>query len=190
MEADVAKRLFTIQEYHRMAEAGILHEDDRIELIHGEIIKMRRRAAPPTGNYHAAIVRRVSTLLIPQLAPEYLVDVQNPVHIGEHSEPEPDISILPFREDYYASTGVTSADVLLLIEVSDSTLHYERDKKLPLYATAQIPEVWIIDVNKKRLYAYRQPVDGEYQEKKTISNKREISATQLSLTVKLNDMLV
>ncbi|MEK6475924.1 Uma2 family endonuclease [Catalinimonas sp. 4WD22] len=185
MEVEVAKRLFTIQEYHQMAEAGILGTDIRTELIHGEIIKMS-----PIGNQHAAIVRRLSTLLIPQLVPNFIVDVQNPVHIKDHSEPEPDIAVLPFREDYYATTGVTPADVLLLIEVSDSILHYDRQIKLPLYATAQIPEVWIIDVIKKRLYAYRQPVEGEYQEKKTINNESEISATQLPLTVKLNDMLV
>lgn len=184
MEVDVSKRLFTIQEYHQMAEAGIFHEDDRIELIHGEIIKMS-----PIGNYHAAIVSRINKLFNKELS-SYIINIQSPVRIGEHSEPEPDISILPFREDYYASTGVTPSDVLLLIEVSDSTLHYDRDKKLPLYATAQIPEVWIIDVNKKRLYAYCQPIDGEYQEKKTISTKSDISATQLPLTVNLNDMLV
>lgn len=185
MDVEIAKRLFTIQEYHQMAEAGIIHEDDRTELIYGEIIRMS-----PIGNYHAAIVRRISTLLTPQLVPQYIVDVQNPVHIEDHSEPEPDIAILRYREDYYAKTGVTAADVLLLIEVSDSSLRYDREIKLPLYATAQIPEVWIIDVAKKRLYLYRQPKDGEYQEKTTIEQDNEISATQLPLKVKVSDMLV
>ncbi|WPP48104.1 Uma2 family endonuclease [Catalinimonas niigatensis] len=185
METEVAKRLFTIEEYHQMAEAGILRADTRTELIHGEIIKMS-----PIGNYHAAIVRRITTLLTPLLVPEYIVDVQNPVRIGEQSEPEPDITILPFREDYYAATGVTPSDVLLLIEVSDSSLRYDREIKLPLYATAHIPEVWIIDVNKKRLYVYRQPVDGEYQEKQTIEQHKEISATQLPLKVMFHDLLI
>ncbi len=101
-EVAIARRLFTVEEYHRMAEAGILHEDDRIELIHGEIVQMS-----PIGNYHAAIVSRINMLLAPRLASQAIVNVQNPVRIGDHSEPEPDITILPFRDDYYAETGVT-----------------------------------------------------------------------------------
>ena len=162
MVAEVARRLFTVKEYHRMAEAGILHEDDRIELIHGEIIQMRRKAAPPIENIHSAIIRRLIALLSPRVAPQAIIDVQNPVRIGEYSEPEPDITVLPFREDYYASTGVTPSDVLLLIEVSDTTLRQDRAIKLPLYASAGIAEVWIIDVGQQQLEVYQHPHEGRY----------------------------
>ncbi len=166
-----------------MAEAGILHEDDRTELIHGEIIYMS-----PIGNYHAAIVRRLTTLLT-RLAPQVIVDVQNPVKIGDHSEPEPDIKILPFREDYYAESGVTPEDVLLLIEVSDSTLRYDRTTKLPLYATAGILEVWIVDVNKQKLEVYRQPSEERYQSMETLTRDDTVAATQLPLSVLVRELI-
>ena len=171
-----------------MAEAGILHEDDRTELIHGEIIYMS-----PIGNYHAAIVRRLTTLLT-RLAPQVIVDVQNPVKIGDHSEPEPDIKILPFREDYYAESGVTPEDVLLLIEVSDSTgrrsaLRYDRTTKLPLYATAGILEVWIVDVNKQKLEVYRQPSEERYQSMETLTRDDTVTATQLPLSVLVRELI-
>lgn len=183
-EAEVARRLFTVEEYHRMAEAGILHEDDRIELIHGEIVTMS-----PIGNRHAAIVRRINLLLTSRVAPQAMLDVQNPVRIGDHSEPEPDITILPFRDDYYAETGVTPDDVLLLIEVSDSTLKQDRNVKLPLYATAGIPEVWIIDVSKRQLEVYRQPSEERYQSVATLTREDTVTATQLPLSVQVRELI-
>ncbi|MGB3780977.1 MAG: Uma2 family endonuclease [Tunicatimonas sp.] len=184
MTTDVARRLFTIDEYHQMAEAGILHEDDRLELVHGEIIQMS-----PIGNYHAAVVRRLNTLLSPLVAPQAIVDVQNPVKIGDHSEPEPDIMVLPFRDDYYASTGVTPADVLLLVEVSDSTLRYDRNTKIPLYAAAGIREVWILDVNKQQLEVYRQPSEERYQFMETLTRDDTVAATQLPLDVRVRELI-
>lgn len=183
-EAQIAPRPFTVEEYHRMAEAGILHEDDRIELIHGEIIQMS-----PIGNYHSAIVRRLTMLLAPRLASQAIIDVQNPVRIGDHSEPEPDIKILPFRDDYYAESGVTPQDVLLLIEVSDSTLRYDRNTKLPLYATANIPEVWIVDVNKQQLEVYCQPDEDRYRSVKTLTREDSVTATQLPLSVPVKSLI-
>ncbi len=184
MTTDVARRLFTIDEYHQMAEAGILHEDDRLELVHGEIIQMS-----PIGNYHAAVVRRLNTLLSPLVAPQAIVDVQNPVKIGDHSEPEPDIMVLPFRDDYYASTGVTPADVLLLVEVSDSTLRYDRNTKIPLYAAAGIREVWILDVNKQQLEVYRQPNEERYQFMETLTRDDTVAAIQLPLNVRVRELI-
>lgn len=184
MTTEVARRLFTVEEYHQMVEAGILHEDDRTELIHGEIIYMS-----PIGNYHAAIVRRINKLLNDGLTPQAIVDVQSPVRIEDHSEPEPDIMILSFRDDYYASTGVTPKDVLLLIEVSDSTLRYDRNTKLPLYATAGIPEVWIVDVNKQQLEVYRQPDEDRYQSMETLMRDDTVTATQLSLSVQVRELI-
>ena len=183
-EAPIAPRRFTVDEYHRMAEAGILHEDDRVELIHGEIIQMS-----PIGNHHAAIVSRLNMLLAPRLAPQYIINVQNPVLINSNSEPEPDIAVLPFRDDYYAEGGVTPANVLLLIEVSDSTLRYDRNRKLPLYAEAGIAEVWIIDVNKRQLEVYRQPDGDRYQSVKTLKREDSVSATQLPLNVRVKELI-
>lgn len=184
MIAEIIPRTFTVEEYHRMAETGILTENDRVELINGEIIRMS-----PIGNTHAAIVNRINMFLVPLLASRAITQVQNPVRIRNHSEPEPDIAILHPREDFYASTGVTSDDVLLLIEVSDSTLYLDRKVKLPLYASARIPEVWIIDVGRKRLEVYHQPTDEGYQHTEKLSRNDTLSATQLSLTLQVKDLI-
>ena len=183
-DAKIAPRLFTVEEYHRMAEAGILHEDDRVELIPGEILQMS-----PIGNRHSGLVRRLTNLITPRLGPRAIIDVQNPVQIVDHSEPEPDIMILPFRDDYYEESGVTPQDVLLLIEVSDSTLRYDRNTKLPLYAAAGIPEVWIVDVNQRRLEVYRQPDEDRYQSVATLTREDTVSATQLSLEVQVRELI-
>ena len=184
MATEVSRRLFTREEYHRMAEAGILSEDDRVELIHGEILQMS-----PIGDFRAAIVSRLNALLTPLLLPQYLVNVQNPVHIGNRSEPEPDITVLPFREDYYAEGGVKAEHVLLLIEVSDSTIRIDRQVKLPLYATASIPEVWIVDVGHKRLEVYQQPKNEYYRQSSVLEREDTVSATQLSLEVKVKELI-
>ena len=189
MIAEITPRTFTVEEYHRMAETGILTENDRVELINGEIIRMRRGAAPPIGDYHAAIVNRITMFLAPLLASQAVVQVQNPVRIRNHSEPEPDIAILRPREDFYASTGVTSDDVLLLIEVSDSTLYLDRKVKLPLYASARIPEVWIIDVGRKRLEVYRQPTDEGYRYTEKLNRNDTLSPTQFSLTLQVKNLI-
>ena len=179
----VARRRFTVAEYHRMAEAGILHEDDRIELIHGEIIQMS-----PIGNPHSSTVRRLINKLTRQLDPRFTIDAQNPVQISEYSEPEPDIVVLPFRDDYYAD-GVTPADVLLIIEVSSTTLRYDQAVKLPLYAAAGIPEVWIIDVGRQQLEVHRHPREERYQSANTLSRDETVSATQFSLTIAVKELI-
>ncbi len=120
--------------------------------------------------------------------------MQNPVHISEFSEPEPNIAVLPFREDYYADGGVTAAHVLLLIEVSDSTgrrsaLRYDRNTKLPLYAAAGIPEVWIIDGCKRQLEVYRQSGEERYQQSDTLGREDTVVATQLSFSVQVKELI-
>ena len=183
----VARRRFTVAEYHRMAEVGILHEDDRIELIHGEIIKMSGSPPGPIGNPHSSTVRRLINKLTLQLGPQFIIDAQNPVQISDYSEPEPDIVVLPFRDDYYAD-GVTPADVLLIIEVSDTTLRYDQTIKLPLYAAAGIPEVWIVDVG-QQLKVHRHPRGEQYQSASTLSRDETASATQFSLTVVVKELI-
>ena len=157
MSVQVAKRLFTVDEYYKMAEVGIFDEDDRVELIHGEIIEMS-----PIGNLHMFCVNRLTGLLkkIPDEAG--ILSIQNPIGIDDYSEPEPDIAIFRYRSDYYKHQKPKPADVLLIIEVADTSLQKDRSVKIPLYAGAGIPEVWLVDLNRERLTVYTQPIDGSY----------------------------
>ena len=138
----------TIEDYHRMGESGILNEDDRVELIEGELVDM-----PPIGSKHADCVSRLTRLLIRQT--EAVVRVQDPIQLPGYSEPEPDIAIVCNRS--YAQDHPGTKDVLLLIEVADSSLDYDRMIKVPLYAHHGIPEVWLIDVQNERMEIHRQP---------------------------------
>lgn len=153
---EVTRRRFTADEYHRMAEAGILHEDDRVELIEGEIVEMT-----PVGARHAACVRELTRLLVKLASSELRVDVQNPLRLSESMEPQPDLMIIRARD--YRESLPTPEDVLLLIEVSDTTLAYDRNTKLPLYARAGIPEVWIVDLASETVERYTTPSGDGYR---------------------------
>jgi Uma2 family endonuclease len=156
MQAEVTKKLFTADEYYRMSEAGILTENDRVELIEGEIIEMS-----PIGNRHAACVDRATELFISALQGKAIVSVQSPVRLNEYNEPQPDIVVLRRRGDYYESQRRTAEDTLMLIEVSDS-LHYDVKVKLPIYARTGIPEVWIENLTEDILLICRNPVGNRY----------------------------
>src|SRR5215210_4225582 len=136
----VTRRRFTVHDYHRMGEAGILHEDDRVELIEGEIVEMAA-----IGTRHFSCVNGLTRLLIRSVGDEAIVSVQNPVRLNDHTEPQPDLTVI--RERDYRESLPMPEDVLLLIEVSDTTLRYDRNLKLPLYARAGILEVWIVDLS-------------------------------------------
>src|ERR1051326_964297 len=127
MSTKVNQRLFTIDEYHRMIDAGIFAEDDRVELINGIIIEMN-----PIGKNHSGNVNRLNNLFNKKL-PDIIVSVQNPVQLNNNSEPQPDITLLKFRNDYYTNSHPKPDDVLLIIEVADSSLDYDRDEKMPQY---------------------------------------------------------
>ena len=146
----VGKRRFTAHKFLRMGEAGILHEDDCVELIEGEILEIAA-----IGNRHLACVNRLTRLFIERLGGA--VVVQNPVRISERSEPEPDVTLFRPRADFYAGKRPAPEDVLLLREVSDTTLGFDREVKLPLYARASIPEVWIVELVNERVRAYSRP---------------------------------
>src|SRR5262245_39132592 len=158
METDVAKKLFTADEYFRMGETGILHEDDRVELINGEIIEMS-----PLGNRHVACVDRATEIFVSLFRGKAVVSVQNPVQVSHYSVPQPDILLLKPRGDYYAGKRHASDDVLLVIEVSDTTLRYDRTIKLPLFAASGVPEVWIEDLNEDFLLVFRDPEGNAYR---------------------------
>ncbi len=179
---NLSRKKFTIDEYHQMAEVGILSANERFELIQGEIIEMS-----PLGDKHTQTVRRINKLLNSRL-PSYIIDQQNPIKIEGVSEPEPDIVVLPFQADYYPE-GVTSQDVLLLIEVSDSTLKYDINIKLPLYAEAGIPEVWIVDLQHKVLITHTQPVEGKYMNTTQGKHGDTVSTSKFEFTAKVDELL-
>lgn len=183
MEA-LTRRKLSIEEYHRMAEVDILDSDERIELINGEIIQMS-----PIGDRHVGTVSRINALLTSRLLGKCNIHVQSPVKIGQHSEPEPGLMVTPHRDDYYASTGIYSEDVLLLIEVADTTLKKDIQIKVPLYAQAAIPEIWIIDVKTDVIHQYTDLQGDQYQQQNSFSRNDQITATQLPLTVKGSELM-
>ena len=166
------KRRFNRDEYQRMIEAGILMEGDRVELIEGEIIKMSAM-----GTRHAECVDRLLDDLINQGVNRVArIRVQNPIGIKDHSEPEPDIALLRRKAGFYAQAHPTPADVLLLIEVCDSTVKYDREVKVPLYTKAGIPEVWLVILPEDVVEVYAQPVNGVYQEARKARRSESIVA--------------
>ncbi|MGA9996259.1 MAG: Uma2 family endonuclease [Pyrinomonadaceae bacterium] len=174
MSVQIAKRCFTVAEYYRMAEAGILTEDDRVELIEGEIIEMS-----PIGSRHAACVGRLTEILLQHVVGKAIVWVQNPVRLDEYNEPEQDVALLKRRVDFYSERHPTPADVLLVVEVADTSTVYDRSIKVPLYARAEISEVWLVDLTKEVIEVYAQPVNGAYQ----ISRKAGRSESITSQTI-------
>ncbi len=154
------RRPFTVGEYYRMAEADILTEEDRVELIAGQIVAMS-----PIGSRHAACVDRLNGLLHRQQEASFIVRVQSPIALDAYSEPEPDVVLLRPRADFYAGGHPLAADVLLAVEVSDTSIDYDREVKLPLYAQAGLSEVWLIDLQKSRIEVYARPQGDAYQQR-------------------------
>ena len=150
---------FSVDDYHRMGEAGILGPDLRTELIDGEVVEM-----PPIGHPHAGTVKLLSNLLKEALGAAAIVSVQDPVRLDDYTEPLPDIALLRPRADYYRNSHLTPDDVLLLIEVADTSVAYDRDVKLPRYARAGIPEAWLVDLGAGRLTRHCRPAGGTYTE--------------------------
>jgi Uma2 family endonuclease len=158
MPVELLRRKFTVKQYHQMAEAGILTEDDRVELIRGEIVEMT-----PIGRRHAACVDRLNEMFILRLAQATIVRVQNPVELDDNSEPQPDLVLLRRRADFYEAGHPQAEDILLLVEVADTTVETDRDVKILLYANSGIAEVWLVDINAQCLEVYRQPSEKGYQ---------------------------
>lgn len=157
MNTAVSIHRFNSEEYHRLVENNILHEDDRVELIEGRIVDMT-----PIGSKHAACVSRLNEILSEKLQKRAIVTIQNPIRLTEYSEPEPDIAIVKRRHDFYAEQLPQPEDVLLIIEVSDSSLDYDAETKIPLYAKANIQEVWLVNLIENILLVYREPTPEGY----------------------------
>jgi Uma2 family endonuclease len=163
----------TVREYFRMGETGVLSPDARIELIEGEIIDM-----PPIGPPHAGIVNRLVRILDRAIGDRAIVSAQNPMILGELSAPQPDLALLRYRDDFYSKAHPVSEDVLLAVEVADTTLAYDRRAKAPLYARFGIPELWIIDVQGRHLDLYRHPEGDRYT---TQTRARDLSALEVEV---------
>ncbi len=160
MAVALRRRRFTLDEYHRMGETGILGPDDRVELIEGEIIEMT-----PIGSRHAATVARIHHLFSTRLGDRAVVWVQNPLLLARHqSEPEPDVMLLAPRTDFYAAGLPEPAAVRLLVEVADSSLPYDRRTKFPLYARSGVDEAWLVDLEVGRLEIHHGPGGGTYHD--------------------------
>jgi Uma2 family endonuclease len=158
MSSQLAKRLITADEYERMGAAGVFGGDQRLELLEGEIYAMS-----PIGSPHAACVLHLSRLLNRLFGDKLLVSVQNPVRLSDLSEPQPDIALLRWRDDFYRAAHPRPEDVLLIVEVADTTVESDRKVKLPLYARAGVRETWLANIPEERIEVYTDPREGEYR---------------------------
>ena len=180
----ITKRRFNVHEYHRMAEAGILTPSDRVQLLDGEIVVMSA-----VGSQHAATVNRLLRLFS-NACERQIVSVQNPVRLSEWSEPEPDVAILQPKADFYASALPTPDDALLVIEVSHSTLRFDREVKLPLYAAAGITECWIVNLEAERIEVHREPGPDGYDQVQRLARGEAISPAALpDVVLSVDDIL-
>ena len=168
----VARWKFDVHQYHAMAKAGVLNEDDRVELIDGEIAAMSS-----IGPEHVGAVNSSAEFWILALAGKATVQIQGSVRLDEWNEPQPDVAILKRRDDFYRSGLAGPDDVLLLIEVSDTSLRYDRRIKLALYARFGIPEFWIANIRARSIEVYTDPVNGEYTSLQTFRRGQTITPT-------------
>jgi Uma2 family endonuclease len=168
----VRRRRFTVEEYHRMGEAGILRDDERVELIYGEVVQMN-----PIGSRHAACVKELNWLLSRQLGDEFRVDVQNPVRLDQGLEPQPDLAVVRARD--YRGSLPGPEDMMLLIEVADTSLAYDRDVKLPMYADAGIREVWIVDLTGGTIERHTDPSGDGYRLTARVGRKESLRSEVL-----------
>ncbi len=176
---------FTAEEYHCIGEVGILPPDVRVELVDGEIQRM-----PPIYPPHASIVKRLNSLLAVRLEGIALVGVQDPIQLDDYNEPQPDVTVLRFRDDYYARRHPMPADVLLAIEVADSSLSYDRDEKMPLYGRAGIPEAWLVDVRSGTITVFTEPHAGGYGNQRMLSRGQEIVSESVeNLLLQVDEVL-
>ena len=159
MAIPLTRRRFTVDEYYRMAEVGIFSEDDRVELIDGAVVDM-----VPIGAPHAGVIIRLNHLLSRLVGDRAMISPQNPVRLSDYSEPLPDVMLLRPRPDFYTSAHPGPGDVLLLVEVADSSAEYDRSVKVPLYARHGVPEVWLVDLQRQLVEIYRDPAPAGHRE--------------------------
>src|SRR5207253_2047361 len=176
----------TVQESHRRGEVGILPEDSRTELIAGEIV-----VREPIGSRHAGTVNRLNRLWTSRLGERAVVQIQNPIELPkEDSDPQPEVTLLRPRADFYTAAHPVAADVLLLIEVADSTLAVDRRVRMPLYARAAIHEAWLLDLTADRVEVYRAPTADGYQQLVRLKRGQRVAPEAFpALIVGVEDLL-
>ena len=185
MVMPLSTRRFTVDEYHRMGRAGVFHEDDRVELLEGQIVEMS-----PIGPAHAGCVAALTGLLGRRGGERVVVWVQNPVDLGERSEPQPDVALLAPRADAYRTAHPRVRDMLLVIEVADTSLEHDRDVKVPLYAAAGVPEVWLVNLTDDVVTLYRDPVGGRYATVRTARRGETVTSLLVpAATLRVEDIL-
>lgn len=181
----VRKHLTDINEWQRLGEANIFPPDSRLELVEGEILEMA-----PIGSNHAGHVKRLNNILSALAFGKAILSIQDPLQLGDLSEPEPDFMLLKPNDDCYCSRHPNADDVLLLIEVADSSLSFDQNQKLRLYARYHIPEYWLMNLNDNCVEVYRQPHDDYYGEKTTFRVGDSVTLSQLpQLTIDIADIL-
>ncbi len=185
MSLQIQRRWFNVDEYYRMTDAGILSPDDRVELIEGEVIRMS-----PIGKFHASCVNRITALFTELVGRRAIVSIQNPVRLNDFSEPQPDITVLTRRDDFYASRLPGPEDVMLIVEIADTSASYDRAVKIPLYAQAGIPEVWLADLPGDFVGVFASPVNGRYQNIREARRGEILTLSSLTeITVIIDDLL-
>ncbi len=176
---------FTVAEYYRMAEAGLLAEDSRVQLIDGEIIDM-----PPIGPRHSDGVDRLAEVFFSRLGGVARVRVQNPIHLDEHNEPEPDLVLARRRQGGYASGHPTPEDVLLVIEVADTSAEYDRQTKALMYSRAGILDYWIVDLGRDHVLVLRDPTEAGYATTRVYRRGEQLRPLAFpDLAVRIDDIL-
>ncbi len=168
-QPEVTRRRFTVEEYHVLVPAGILREDDRVELIDGEIVEMS-----PMGSRHAACVARPTAWAI-GLQDRAVVWVQNPLRLGDQGEPRPDLALLRPRADFYAAAHPTPEDVLLVVEVAETSSDYDGEVKIPLYARWKIREAWLVDLERSCVEVCREPLPDGYPDLRVVTGSERLA---------------
>jgi Uma2 family endonuclease len=185
MSTLVQRRRFTVDEYECMVKAGIIHEDERVELLDGEIVEMAA-----IGSRHMACVNRLTYRFGPFAPNRFILSVQNSVRVSESFEPQPDVVLLRLRPDFYVGAVSQPEDVLLIVEVADSSLGYDRGAKLRHYAEAGIPEVWVANLRRPSDTRYRDPQAGRYQQVAVFRRGASISPLALpEIELRVNEIL-
>lgn len=181
----VTRKRFTVHEYHRMGDAGILTERDRVELMDGQIVVMT-----PIGPRHNACVSHANRALVLAAGDSAIVLPQGSVRLDLYYEPEPDLVLLRPRDDFYASRHAAPADILLVVEIAESSIEYDRDVKAPVYAAAGIAEYWLADLNANVVWRYSSPEQGVYQNVEQHRRGESIAPLLLSSCVIAADVLL
>jgi Uma2 family endonuclease len=185
VQAERPRRLFTVDEYHRMADVGIFGPEERVELIDGQIIQMS-----PIGPRHAGCVINLNRLLVTRLGDRAVISPQNPVVIRPRSEPQPDMLVLRPRTVSYSRAHPTPDDVLLAVEVADTTARFDRIVKARLYARARITEYWLVDVGRERVDVFRGPGGEGYDDTSQVGRGGAVAPLAFSdVVIAVDDLL-